>query len=214
MIIQAFPSGPLETNAYVVACPHTHQAVIIDPAPGCTAAVSGFISDKNLTPIAILLTHSHWDHIADVAKLKALYKIPVSIHPQDSPNLIKPGFDQLPCWISFDGIHPDGYLEEGNVFDVGDYHFQVIHTPGHTPGGICFYCPKEHLLISGDTLFKGSMGNISFPTSIPKMMWISLKKLAKLPPATRVFPGHGPNTTIGAEVWLERAEETFGNDLW
>jgi hydroxyacylglutathione hydrolase len=211
MIIQAFPSGPFDTNAYIAACPRTREAAIIDPAPGSANALIAFISDQELTPIAILLTHSHWDHIVDTAQLKTKYKIPVSIHQLDAGNLENPGSDGLPCWIPIEGVKPDGLLEEGSFFDVGDFHFQVIHTPGHTPGGVCFYCPNENILISGDTLFKGTIGNLSFPTARPKLMWNSLNKLAKLPPETRVFPGHGPSTTIGAEGWLARAEQIFGN---
>lgn len=210
MLLQAFPSGPFETNAYLIACPETLKAVIIDPAPGSYRSITEKISNHQLKPIAIWLTHSHWDHIADTAKLKETYKIPVLIHPLDAPNLETPGADLLPCWIPFDGVHPTKLINEGDLLAVGNIQFQVIHTPGHSPGGVCFYCANEGILISGDTLFKGTIGNLSFPTSRPDLMWSSLDKLAKLPPATHVFPGHGPSTTIGNESWLPRAEELFG----
>jgi len=101
-------------------------------------------------------------------------------------------------------------LKEGDRVSIGNQIFEVIETPGHTPGGVCFYNGNQHLLFSGDTLFKGTIGNLSFPTSRPHLMWTSLSKLAKLPAETRVFPGHGLETTIGQEKWLERAEELFG----
>lgn len=212
MIIQAFPSGPFETNAYVIACPDTRQAVIIDPAPGSFSQLVDFIAQKALQPAAIWLTHSHWDHIVDTAAVKAKYDIPVSIHLQDAPNLERPGADRLPCWVSIEGVTPDYLLQEGDRLAVGNLKFEVIHTPGHTPGGVCFYCPAEEVLISGDTLFKGTIGNLSFPTCCPDLMWGSLDKLAKLPPQTRVFPGHGPATTIGGEKWLPNARQIFGEN--
>lgn len=211
MFIQAFPSGPFETNAYVVACPTTRHAAIIDPAPGCAQTVIQFLTNNNLSPKAIWLTHSHWDHIADAAVLKKHYSIPLLVHPLDAQNMIQPGSDKLPCWISIEGTTPDSPpLEEGVALPLGNLTFHVIHTPGHTPGGVCFYCPEKEILISGDTLFRGSIGNTSFATGQPELMWQSLNKLATLPPETRVYPGHGNSTTIGKENWLPRAKEIFG----
>lgn len=211
MFIQAIPSGPFETNAYVVACPHTKHAAIIDPAPESAAAIEHCLTKNSFIPQKILLTHSHWDHIADVAPLKEHYKIPVYIHPEDAGNLEDPGSDGLPCWYQFDSVTPAGFLNEGDKVSIGNITFTILHTPGHTPGGICLYCPEEKVLISGDTLFQGSIGNLSFATARPKLMWSSLDKLAKLPSETKVYPGHGPATTIGHENWLPRAKEIFGN---
>ncbi|MEI8124760.1 MAG: MBL fold metallo-hydrolase [Parachlamydiaceae bacterium] len=211
MILQPFPSGPFETNAYVVACPRTHQAAIVDPAPGSFDIITSYIETNHLIPKALLLTHSHWDHIADAAAIKAKYNIPVYIHSLDAPNLESPGADGLPCWITFEGVTPSCLIEEGDTIDIGDLHFEVIHTPGHTPGGVCFYCPGEDILLSGDTLFKGTIGNLSFSTGRPALMWPSLTKLSLLPPKTKVFPGHGGSTTIGNEDWLGNAEEVFGH---
>lgn len=211
MIIQTFPSGPFETNAYVVACSQTHQAAIIDPAPNSADALKSFIDEHSLSLKMILITHSHWDHIADTAQLKAIFQAPVYIHSLDVPNLQRPGSDGIPCWISFEGVLPDKFLNEGDKIELGNLEFDVIHTPGHTPGGVCLYCKQHGVLFSGDTLFKGSIGNLSIPTSNSASMWISLEKLAKLPPATAVYPGHGPPTTIGGETWLSRAKEIFGD---
>jgi len=213
MMLKAFPSGPFETNAYVVACPRTRHAAIVDPAPDSFDAITSYIEHQHLKPTALLLTHSHWDHIADASRIKEKYKIPVYIHKDDAPNLESPGEDGLPCWIAIEGVTPNHLIDQGSTIDVGDLHFEVLHTPGHTPGGVCFYCPGENLLLSGDTLFKGTIGNLSFATGRPSLMWPSLDKLAKLPPQTHVYPGHGPSTTIGQEKWLPRAEEIFGNDV-
>lgn len=211
MIIETFPSGHFETNAYVVACPHTRQAGIIDPAPGSFKKITSFIEHEQLKPVLLLLTHSHWDHIAEAHQIKQKYHIPVCIHALDAPNLETPGEDGLPCWISIEGVSRPRLIDEKSSIDIGDLHFKIIHTPGHTPGGVCYYCPKENVLFSGDTLFKGTIGNLSFPTAEPELMWPSLDKLAKLPLETRVYPGHGPSTTIGHEKWLPRAREIFNH---
>lgn len=210
MIYTSFPSGPFETNAYVLFSETSPDAVIIDPSPGSFEKIVSFIEEKNQTPKEVWLTHSHFDHIADVALCKKKWGLKVKIHGEDAPNLIEPGADGLPTFLFFEGVVPDDYLQEGEVLTLGESKARVIHTPGHTPGGVCFYFEKEGLLFSGDTLFKGTIGNLSFPTAREALMWQSLKKLAKLPKKTVVLPGHGESTTIGNEPWLDRAEEYFG----
>ncbi len=209
MNIETFPSGPFDTNTYVAVCNLTKQAAIIDPAPESYPKICAYVTENQLIPSKILLTHSHWDHIADVAKFKHQYAIPVYLHSLDAPNLENPGADLLPCWISIPGVHPDGFLNEGDEIKVGELSFTVIHTPGHTPGGICLYCKEQNVLFSGDTLFRGTIGNLSFPTARPQLMWNSLDKLNKLPSQTVVYPGHGPITTIAEETWLPKARDIF-----
>lgn len=212
MNIATFATGPFETNAYVVSCADTHQAAIIDPGVDSAPLIIDYLNNQKLVPVYIWLTHSHWDHIANVSMLKNRYDIPVVIHHLDTPNLEHPGSDGLPCWISFPGVIPDKIIDEGTQLILGKSTFSVIHTPGHSPGSVCLYCPEQNLLISGDTLFKGTIGNLSFPTSQPDKMRGSLEKLAKLSPITRVFPGHGPATTIGQESWLANAKQLFSLD--
>lgn len=215
MIIQTFPSGPFETNAIIVACQATKIGVIIDPAPESSQKIADFLAKNNLHPEKILITHSHWDHIADIAILQSKFDfhIPVLIHEEDAGNLQNPGTDGLPCWVDFEGVKADGFLTDGEIIKIGELSFEVIHTPGHSPGGVCFYNKDRGVLIAGDTLFKGSIGNLSFPTARPKLMWSSLKRLALLPPETAVYPGHGPRTTIGEERWLVNAEMIFGHSV-
>lgn len=208
--VEVFPSGPFVTNAIVVSCNFTKQAIIIDPAPESGDAILAHLAKENLQPLSIVLTHSHMDHIGDVAAVKKALNIPLYVHELDAPNMEKPGSDGLPQIFPVEGVKPDGFLAEGDQVEVGKLKFTIIHTPGHTPGGICLYDADEALLISGDTLFQGSIGNLSFPSASPDDMWRSLDKLAKLPPETRVYPGHGESTTIGAEHWLPRAKELFG----
>jgi len=211
MFIATLPSGPFETNAYVVACPLTQKAAIIDPGVDSFSKIKEVLENNHFIPTMILLTHSHWDHIAGVAELKQHYSIPVYVHPDDHGNLLNPRSDGLPCPYHFPGVTADHLFKDKETITLGSLPFEIIETPGHTPGGVCFYFPSEKVLFSGDTLFHGSIGNLSFPTSRPELMWPSLKKLALLPPETVVYPGHGPTTTIGHERWLANAEKIFGN---
>lgn len=210
MIIRIFPSGPYETNAYVVACEMTKRAAIVDPSPGSFEALSAFIAENQLTPEKILLTHSHWDHIADVAKCKRAYAIPVWVHALDKQNMETPGSDRLPGSRGIEGVTVDHLVEDEERFFVGEIEFVTIFTPGHTPGGVCYYAPQAQILLSGDTFFRGTIGRVDLPTGNPELMWPSLKKLANLPKETVVYPGHGPHTTIGKEHWLPNAEQLFG----
>lgn len=201
MIIDIFPSGPLLTNAYLLGCEKTKRAVIIDAPMNCQEDVLTAVRSKELKVDAILLTHSHWDHIADVKTLRDQLHVSVYVHKEDAKNLEIPGTDQLPLMVPIAGIKADHFLEEGQRIDVGNLSLEVLHTPGHSPGCVCFYLARESVLFSGDTLFRGAIGNTQFPTSSSKQMRASLKRLASLPKETKVFPGHGEETTIGTELY-------------
>lgn len=210
MIIQSFCCGPFETNAYIVACEKSREAAVIDPAPESCKLLHDYIIAHKLNPTKILLTHTHLDHIADVVPFRHLHPVTVYVHPEDAQNLISPGSDGLPNWFQCEGTKPDVLYREGDHVSVGELSFQVIHTPGHCPGSICLYEPTQGVLFSGDTLFHESIGTFAVPTAQPERMWPSLDRLAKLPPETHVYPGHGPFTTIGAESWLPKARQIFG----
>lgn len=209
MSFKVIPSGPFATNSYVLFCPETKEAAIIDAPPDAFDMIKEHIEKNDLHPKYLLFTHSHWDHIADAAKILKHYPLISAIHPLDAPNLQQPGVDKLPSWLDIEGVSPKLLLNEGDRLKVGNLNIEVIHTPGHTPGGVCFYLPDQKLLFSGDTLFKGTIGNLSFPTANAELMWQSLKKLDKLPKETVVLPGHGGRTSIGQEPWLSTAEEMF-----
>ena len=205
--VQCFPSGPFETNAYLLTCLETSKGMFIDPSPGSFEPLikaSGSVEIEG-----ILLTHSHWDHIGDLKRLKMMFDVPVYVHKNDRENVVHPGSDGLPLMIPVEGVEVDFTLKEGQTISVGHLELKVIETPGHTPGGVCFYLEKEKILFAGDTLFKGSIGNLSLPTADRSAMWKSLEKLEKLPFDTVVFSGHGPSTTIGDENWLPNAREIF-----
>lgn len=209
-MIKVFTTGPLDTHAYIITCPDTKETVVIDAPYHSTKAICKYISDNQLKPTKILFTHSHLDHTVDAHNLKEQLNVPAYIHEADAYNLERPGSDGLLIWLAFQGLKPDGYLSEGETINVGKLKFKIIHTPGHTPGGVCFYCPEKEWLFTGDTLFKGTIGNLSFSTCNAEDMWASLIKLSKLPPSTKVFPGHGENTTLADEPWLPEAEKIFG----
>lgn len=209
MLIKIFTTGPADTNCILIGCNKTRQAAIVDAPLGSSELILQVIKKDQLTPQMILLTHSHWDHIADVVKLKKLLRTPIYVHPEDAGNLENPGADGLPFPFPIEAIKPDKFLVDGQIIPLGDLKIEVICTPGHSAGGVCFWLRQQKILISGDTLFKGTIGNISFPTSDPEQMWESLKKLARLPSDTRIFPGHGPETTIQAESWIAHAKESF-----
>lgn len=210
MILETFASGPLETNTYLLGCLRTKQASVIDAPLGMMKRLVCFLDKHQLVLSKILLTHSHLDHIGDAALLKETFQAPLFIHQKDSENLERPGSDGIPLFFPVKAARPDRFLVEGDEIEVGDLTLRVIETPGHTPGGVCFYLPSHSMLFSGDTLFQGSMGRIDFPHSSPSSMWKSLKKLSLLPSQTRVFPGHGPATSIAAESWINDPEKRFG----
>ncbi len=203
-MIQTFTSGPVDTNSYLLQCPITRKAAIIDAPQGVSAIILKAVQEQGVTVATIFITHSHWDHIADCLQLKKMLNVPLYVHKNDAPNLKHPGSDRLPLFFPIEGVTADGFLKEGDIFHVGKLEVHVIETPGHSPGGICLWLPKEKILFSGDTLFHGTMGRVDFPTSSPLEMKASLKKLSQLPRETKVYPGHGPATTIGKESWISK----------
>lgn len=209
MIIYKFPFGPLQTNAILFGCAKTKKAAVIDPSQGSAEAILKEAAKQGLSIEKILLTHSHWDHFADAHALKAKTHAEIYVHPLDAKNIEHPGSDGIPLFFPIHPVTPDHFLKEGDSIHVGNLKLDVIHSPGHSPGSVCFYLQEQKLLFSGDTLFQGSIGNLHLPTAQPMQMWNSLRKLAALPPETHVVPGHGGDTSIGKENWLSRAEEIF-----
>ncbi len=197
MIVKRFSTGPIDTNSYLLICPSSKSAAVIDVGQNSAKELSSYAEKHQLKLEKILLTHSHWDHIADVSHLN----IPVYIHQDDEANVVNPGSDGLPLFIPIQGVKVDHHLKDGEVIDVGDLRIKVIHTPGHTPGGVCFYLEEQKILFSGDTLFQGAIGRMDLPTACPPLKMIeSLKKLEVLPRETIVYPGHGDKTTIKQEL--------------
>jgi glyoxylase-like metal-dependent hydrolase (beta-lactamase superfamily II) len=204
-----FPFGPLETNSILFGCAKTKKGAVVDPSFGSSEAILQKAEENGIKIEKILLTHSHWDHFADAHILQNQTKAPIFIHPLDVKNLEVPGSDGIPFMVPIQSVKADHLIHEGDLIEVGDLKIEVIHSPGHSPGSVCFYFRDQNLLFSGDTLFKGSIGNLYLPTASPTHMWTSLRKLSELPLETLVVPGHGSDTIIGNETWLNRAQEIF-----
>ena len=190
----------IPVGSYCVNCLILWQgtdALIVDPGQDADLIVS-FLSEHGLTPQAILFTHGHFDHIGGLPGLLAKYPgLPVYAHPSDGPMFGHP-MNQMPPEYPC-------VAKPANLYDIREapaafpgFAFQVLETPGHTPGSVCL--KFGDLLLSGDTLFAGSCGRTDFPGGSMAAMRQSLAALATLPPKTDVIPGHGPTTTIGREV--------------
>ncbi len=202
MFIKVFICGPIENNVIVVGCEKTKKAAVIDPAIGSFSKIKKFLDNSEYVLEKILITHSHWDHIAEVYKFKKEYSAKVYVHKLDAPFIENPESNFFSSH-EIKQVKADVYLENNDTVKVGDIEFLVIHTPGHTPGGVCYYNKENNILFSGDTLFKGTFGRVDFPYADAEKMLSSLKRLIQLPLDTRVIPGHGDETTIKDELWIK-----------
>ena len=200
MRLYAHRVEPFDNGMYLLA-DERGDAILIDPSRGEREALAT-IRDQGLKVIEILNTHGHPDHVFDNASVKERTRARLAIHRADAYRLDPATRPQsmLDAPLSV----ADDLFEEGPLIYVRDLELQALHTPGHTEGSTCFYLASENVLFSGDLLFAGNVGRIDLPGGDAKQMEASLARVAALPPATRVFPGHGPSTTIGDELrWLK-----------
>ncbi len=194
--------GMVDTNCYLLACPETREAMIIDPGafrPGEVKTILWLISQHDLKPRYILNTHGHIDHIAGNGQIKKATGAELLIHSSDA-DMIGSGTLNGSFMFGPEMVSPpaDRQLKDGEQIELGKMTIKVLHTPGHTPGGICLYV--DGTLFSGDTLFAGSVGRTDLPGGDEKAIIKSIQeKLMILPDETIVRPGHGPRTTIGRE---------------
>jgi len=199
--IKRLELGPFGTNAYIVACRATGDSILVD-APAEAGEILRQLDGTN--PRYIVISHSHFDHIQALDEVKSELKIPVAVHPLDAVNLPSP---------------PDAELADGDTINVGQLKIRVLHTPGHTPGGLSFLVGK--CLISGDTIFPGGPGKTGTPADFKQIVDSIGTKIFVLPDDTEVYPGHGAPTVLGKEkkeftIFASRSHDPnlCGDVLW
>ncbi|WP_139904400.1 MBL fold metallo-hydrolase [Clostridium thermarum] len=195
MKVLRIPAGPLATNCYILIDEETKETAVIDPGGEAEKLIATL--ERNEAKVKyILLTHGHFDHTGAVMDLKNKYKAPVYVTKEDY-DMIHSVASELFNMEGYDGSI-NNFIYEATVFELGSTKIKCITTPGHTPGGVCFYF--DNILISGDTLFNGSVGRTDFVGANHRILINSIKtKLMDLPEDTVVLPGHGEETTIGRE---------------
>ncbi|MBI2852952.1 MAG: MBL fold metallo-hydrolase [Chloroflexi bacterium] len=198
MILERLEVGPLATNCYVVGDKASHEGMVIDPGGDATAILEK-VAALELNIKFIVLTHAHFDHIGALGRVKDAMKAEILVHRGDAEALS--GGHRAAAEFGFsmpEAPHPDRLLGDGETLLLGASDFRVLHTPGHTPGGICL--EGGGVVFTGDTLFNGSIGRTDLPGGDYGMILDSIKtKLLTLPDGTTVYPGHGLESTIGRE---------------
>jgi hydroxyacylglutathione hydrolase len=200
MILEMLTVGPFQENCYVIGDEETGTGAIVDPGDEATH-IALAVEQTNLEISQILITHAHIDHIGAVAALVDEYSCPVLMHAEAEPML-----EQLPTQAMMMGLRfgkvptVDHHIEDGEVLEVGGLNLRSLYTPGHAPGHLAFYVESEGVVFAGDALFAGSVGRTDlFGGSMEVLMRSINERLLTLPDETKVYPGHGPATTIGDE---------------
>ena len=198
MIIKTLPVGPIMANCFIVGCQETMQAAIIDPGDEAEKILQS-VADSNLEVKTIINTHGHFDHVSANKGIHAATNAPILIHALDAPMLEHISASAANWGLSAENSPvPDRTLNDGDTIVFGNITLNVLHTPGHTPGGISLFT-EGHVFV-GDTLFAGSIGRTDFPGGDFTTLKSSIQdKLFTLGDDVRVYTGHGPETTIGHE---------------
>jgi glyoxylase-like metal-dependent hydrolase (beta-lactamase superfamily II) len=204
VLVTGFPAGAFAANCYLVAPAPGEECLIIDPGQDAQRGIEETLARHRLKPIAVLLTHGHIDHVWSVGPVCGAKGVPAYIHPGDREMLADParGLPDAFRQTFLGGMtysEPDDVRElaDGTRLTLAGLELTVGHTPGHTPGSVTYR--GDDSLFSGDLLFAGSIGRTDFPGGDHQAMLKSLARTLTLPDATIVLPGHGPQTTIGAE---------------
>lgn len=199
LLRETFPAGPFECNCTVLACGDTKDAVVIDPG-GEVDRIAEIVAQYDLTVRAIIHTHAHLDHIYCTRDVKEAHGGSICLHQGDA--FLYDGIAMQAAmfgWKVRETTAVERWIDHGDVIEMGNKRLSVIHTPGHTPGSVCF--SVEGLLFAGDTLFRRSIGRTDLPGGDGKQLLRSIKeRLYTRDPDTLVIPGHGPTTKIGDEA--------------
>ena len=197
--IKSMTLGMVATNCYLIINKETKEALLIDPADNALR-ISNVIEENVCTLKAILLTHGHFDHIMALNELKKRYNVPVYAHEEEEDVLKQSSLNMSGMNGQIYTTQADIYVKDGEHLKLAGLDIIVLHTPGHTKGGVCYYLPEEKVLMSGDTLFHCSIGRTDFPTGSMSQLVRSVKEqLFVLPDDVQVYPGHDSVTSIGYE---------------
>lgn len=198
MILETVCVGAMQVNCYILADKDGSGAIIIDPGDE-EKKIKQLLARHKLTPALVINTHGHIDHIGSDDK----FGVPIYIHKQDVALLKNPGLNLSTFFMSPLSVKSEiKTVEDGSMICLKEIELEVIHLPGHTPGGIALHLkkPQDNIVFTGDTLFFQGIGRTDFPGSSEQLLIKSIKdKLLNFPLATLVYPGHGPSTTIGRE---------------
>ena len=202
MKIQIFKNNDMGQNTYLYYDENTNDGVIIDA--GCSeadiSALSSFINEGNITIRWLLLTHGHFDHIIAAGEIAGITSATVCAHEAEKEMLKAPDINLSPRIGRELIVKPGIFFNDGCDINFGGAKLKILHTPGHTPGGVCYYDGANNNLFTGDTLFKESIGRTDLPAGNQDELIRNIKqKLLTLPGCTNVYPGHGPSTTISRE---------------
>lgn len=204
-IIRRFVGGPLLTTCFAIVVPNQATMIIDAPRDAWRAAIE--LADEHHAPVQLaIMTHGHWDHIAGLADLIE-QNIPTAGNQADAPLFADPMSQRTELPFVIEPATPERWLIDGDRLDLAGLDVQVIHTPGHTPGGISIWFPELDALFTGDTVLKGGAGYLDRPEADARALAASVRRIAALPDETRLYPGHGAPTTIGRETWLADAED-------
>lgn len=202
-----FVVNPVEENCYIIWDDNSHEGAVID----CGAwtkdehrQIANFIREHGITLKYALQTHMHFDHCLGLGQIASCYDLTPMCHPADVP-VYEGAPDMVQKWFRVDisDMLPevDPCISESHALNLGDNAIQVLHTPGHTPGGVCYYIPQARIVITGDTLFRMGIGRTDLPGGDYRQELESIEnKIFTLPADTRVLPGHGPESSVGEEL--------------
>ncbi len=197
--VEQYVVGAVMTNCYFAVNEDTREMLVIDPGDSAKKLI-GKIKEKKLAPAAVLLTHGHFDHAGGAEEIAKEFGIPVYAEEHEKETLENPSINLCGMIGTKEVYHADKFVKDGDILDLAGFSIQVLHTPGHTKGGCCYYLEKEQAVFAGDTLFHDSVGRSDFPGGSASVLIQSIRdKLMPLPDDVKVYPGHNDITTIGWE---------------